>query len=79
MAVKFDIIKKSGAWFSYNGNKVGQGRDNIKKYMEDNPEFTADIENQVRNLMMKKQENIVVEMTENSEINEDNFVETDEI
>ncbi len=44
IAVKFDIIKKSGAWFSYNGEKLGQGRDNIKLMMKQNPEFTAMIE-----------------------------------
>ncbi len=48
VAVDFDIIKKSGAWFSYEGERLGQGRDNTKKYMEENPEFTEKIEAQVR-------------------------------
>ncbi len=48
VAVDFDIIKKSGAWFSYEGERLGQGRDNTKKYMEENPEFTNRIEAQVR-------------------------------
>ncbi len=48
VAVDFDIIQKSGAWFAYNGEKIGQGRDNVRKYMLDNPEFTEDIERQVR-------------------------------
>ncbi len=48
VAVDFDIIKKSGAWFSYDGERIAQGRDNTKKYMEDNPEFAEMIENQVR-------------------------------
>lgn len=47
-AVDLDIIKKSGAWFSYQGEKLGQGRDNIKKYMKENPDFSASIEEQVR-------------------------------
>lgn len=48
VAVDFDIIKKSGAWFSYDGERIGQGRDNVKKYMEENPEFTALIDHKVR-------------------------------
>ncbi len=48
VAVNFDIIKKSGAWFSYEGERLGQGRDNTKKYMEANPEFAEKIEAQVR-------------------------------
>jgi len=47
-AVKLDIIKKSGAWFSYNGEKLGQGRDNVRKYMAEHPEFFEDIDKQVR-------------------------------
>jgi recombination protein RecA len=50
-AVQHDIIKKSGAWFSYNGEKIGQGRDNVRKYMVENKEFTADIDRQVRELI----------------------------
>ena len=41
-AVENNIIKKSGAWFSYNGEKIGQGRDNVRKYMVENKEFTAE-------------------------------------
>ena len=51
-AVENNIIKKSGAWFSYNGEKIGQGRDNVKrKYMVENKEFTAEIDRQVRELL----------------------------
>ena len=48
LAVANDIINKSGAWFSYGGDKIGQGRENTKLYLEQHPEFTADIEQQVR-------------------------------
>ena len=50
-AVENNIIKKSGAWFSYNGEKIGQGRDNVRKYMVENKEFTAEIDRQVRELV----------------------------
>lgn len=48
LAVKYDIIHKSGAWFSYNESRLGQGRDNVKEYIRQNPEFMAEIETQVR-------------------------------
>lgn len=51
VAVDNGIIKKSGAWFSYNGEKIGQGRDNVRKYMQENKEFTDDIERQVREIL----------------------------
>jgi recombination protein RecA len=48
MAVNLDIIEKSGSWFSYNGDRIGQGRENIKKYLQDNPEVLAEVEEKVR-------------------------------
>ncbi len=59
VAVNFDIIKKSGAWFSYDGERLGQGRDNVKKYMEENPEFAEMIERKVRMALSGKGEDIV--------------------
>lgn len=47
LAVKIDVIQKSGAWFSYNGAKIAQGRDNAKQYLEDNPEIAKQIEDEV--------------------------------
>jgi recombination protein RecA len=48
LAVNYNIINKAGAWYSYNGDKIGQGRENTKIYMEERPEFMADVEQQVR-------------------------------
>ncbi|NLC78307.1 MAG: recombinase RecA [Ruminococcaceae bacterium] len=48
LAVKLDIIRKSGAWFYYGEERLGQGRDNVKKYITENPDFSAVIEKQVR-------------------------------
>lgn len=45
---KLDIIKKSGSWFSYNGDRIGQGKDNARKYLEANPSVAAEIEAKVR-------------------------------
>lgn len=49
LAVERDIINKSGAWFSYQGEKIGQGRENVKKYLSDNPNLCQEIEDQIRN------------------------------
>lgn len=48
LAVQSDIILKSGSWFSYEGNKIGQGRENVKEYLKQNPEIAAEIEAKIR-------------------------------
>lgn len=48
LAVAADIIQKSGAWFSYNDEKIGQGKENAKQFLENNPEVCAEIEHKVR-------------------------------
>ncbi len=48
MAVNLDIVEKAGSWFSYNGERIGQGRENVKKYLKENPEMLEDIEEKVR-------------------------------
>lgn len=48
LAVKYDIINKSGAWFSYNGTKIAQGRENTKEYLKNNPEILTEIEEKVK-------------------------------
>ncbi len=47
MAVSQGIVKKSGAWFSYNGTKLGQGRDSVKRVIADNPELAEELEKQI--------------------------------
>jgi recombination protein RecA len=47
-----DIIQKSGAWFSYNSERLGQGRENAKQYLKDNPEVSSKIEKQIRDLLL---------------------------
>ena len=48
LAVENDIVEKSGSWFAYGGEKIGQGRDNAKTYLENNPDIMAEIEEKVR-------------------------------
>ena len=49
MGVQLDIIAKSGSFFSYNGNKIAQGREKLRMYLRDNPEVRAEIEQKIRN------------------------------
>ncbi len=51
MAVERDIIIKSGSWFSYNDIRIGQGRDNARQYLKDNPETSAEIESKIRSML----------------------------
>ena len=48
LASKIDIVKKSGAWYAYEGDKIGQGRENAKSYLESHPEVMEEIERKVR-------------------------------
>ena len=54
LAVANDIINKSGAWFSYNDEKLGQGRENVKEFMKQNPNFTQEVENKIREILKEK-------------------------
>lgn len=48
LGVEYDLIKKSGSWFSYNDEKIGQGRENVKKYLKENDELYKSLEQQIR-------------------------------
>ena len=50
LAAENGIINKSGAWYAYEGNKIGQGRENTKQYLKDNPEICSEVEHKVREL-----------------------------
>ena len=67
LAVNLDIIEKSGSWFSYNGNKIGQGRENVKKYISENPQFMEEVEKKVRDNFNKAFENALVDDEETDE------------
>lgn len=56
MAVEFDIIHKGGSWFSYGDRRLGQGRDNVKALIKDDPEFAAELEKQIKEKMAEIQE-----------------------
>ncbi len=48
LGIQYDIIKKSGAWFSYNDNKVANGREKMREFLKDNPELAAEIDGKIR-------------------------------
>lgn len=56
LAVELDIIKKSGSWFSYEGQRLGQGRDNIKELLQNTPETMKEIEDKIRQKLAEQKE-----------------------
>jgi len=52
LGVKEKIMEKAGAWYSYKGSKVGQGKDNVRLYLKENPEIAAEIEQQIREKLL---------------------------
>lgn len=55
MGVELGIVQKSGSWFSYNGDKLGQGRESVKQLMHDNPELATEIETRIREKIKEMQ------------------------
>jgi recombination protein RecA len=66
IGVKLGLVEKSGAWYSYNGNKIGQGKDNTRMWLKENPEIANEIEQKIR-----------AEVGINAEITEGTLDETD--
>lgn len=58
LGVELDIINKAGSWFSYEGNKLGQGRDSVKLLIEDNPELMEELESKIKDSIYGKAEEI---------------------
>ena len=53
IAVELDVIQKSGSWYSYNGEKIGQGKDNVRIYLQENPEIYEEVKTLVKEKMTK--------------------------
>ena len=72
MGVAFEIIDKAGAFFSYNGERLGQGRENAKKFLRDHPEVAADIDSKIREAVLKS--TAPIETTDDAEVDDaENF------
>lgn len=61
MGVNEDIVEKSGAWYSYDGNRIGQGKDNVRNFLKENPEMAREIEAKVRAKLMPDLSKVVEE------------------
>ena len=76
LAVNLDIIEKSGSWFSYNGEKIGQGRENVKVYLEEHKDIMNEIEKKIRDNFNKAFENALLdEMEDKDEDDQDDLDE----
>lgn len=74
IAVDDNIVVKSGAWFSYNGEKIGQGRENVKVYLDNNPAVFEEIEKKVREAHANKPSDATtVESTSDNDIEQDEY------
>ena len=72
MGVAFEIIDKAGAFFSYNGERLGQGKENAKKFLRDHPEVAADIDSKIREAVLKS--TAPIETTDDAEVDDaENF------
>ncbi|MEL0084127.1 MAG: recombinase RecA, partial [Gammaproteobacteria bacterium] len=56
LAVECGILEKSGSWYSYKGERVGQGKDNVRNYLKEHVELAVDLENQIRELKLPKKD-----------------------
>lgn len=64
LAVQLNLIEKAGAWYSYKQEKIGQGKDNVRLYLKDNPQIAADLEKQIRSELLEKKQPMLASATE---------------
>jgi len=61
LGAQHNIVEKSGSWYSYKGDRIGQGKDNVRQFLVEHPEIAADIERQLRELLLPKKVDAVQE------------------
>ena len=52
LGVKHDLVDKSGAWYSYNDERIGQGKDNVRTFLKEHPEMAKDIDRRLRDVLL---------------------------
>jgi len=67
MGVQFEIVKKSGTWYSYGDERIGQGRENAKQYLKDNPQVAGAIELKIKAAAGLGPDNVIQEQGETRE------------
>jgi recombination protein RecA len=66
LGVTHDIVEKSGAWYSYNGDRIGQGKDNVRNFLKENPATAQEIEAKIRDIVFPPIEPVTAEVEEES-------------
>jgi len=69
--VILDLIEKSGSWYAYKGEKIGQGKDNVREYLKENPEISKEIEDAIRNNSILTKTEVVAEEKDKGKIETD--------
>lgn len=64
LAVQLNLIEKAGAWYSYKQEKIGQGKDNVRLYLKENPQIAAELEKQIRTQLLKDSSSMLAANTE---------------
>jgi len=82
LGVKCEIVDKAGAWYSYNGDRIGQGKDNVRNYLKEHPEMAQEIEARVREILLPSdmpEEEIAEEKAKAKEVKPEKGAEEEEL
>ena len=71
VGVSMNIVDKAGSWYSYDGNRIGQGKDNVRKFLKENPAVSAEIESRIRAKLLPDPETIKAEAALKEELEEE--------
>ena len=71
LGVKYNILDKSGAWYSYGKDRIGQGKDNSRIFMKDNPDIAMEIENKIKDFISGSTETEIVKAKGKSDADSD--------
>ena len=71
MGVKLDIVDKAGAWYSYNGDRIGQGKDNVRNFLKENSGMAEEIEAQIRAQLLPDRADNIVQFEKTSDEQDD--------
>ena len=74
LGVEFDIIAKSGSWYSYDGNRIGQGKENVREFLKSNTKMAIQIENKIRKKLGIPEANCTNDIIENKRKNEEPII-----
>ena len=73
-AVEAKLIEKSGAWYSYKGERIGQGRENVKNYLEERPQLMDELEVLIKDKFIPKKDDTLVDDSEDIKVDEDGVI-----